>query len=233
MEQHNQMPEAITTAGIISAQINRQEIAIDKEIVSDKDIEVAAAVQQAIKDQPATYTAIDLIPPILKETEVEENVHAELEERQLQLTSIEPLKDDQATKSSESHSNEDKVSKATTTKDNTKSEVICFRVTKEEYERLHFQCLNEYGEQLLTVSNLAKLTMLGLSKAKAMEQPIERYRLAIAAEMAMAITALVHKLDTELDETDNELLLSEHGKIIIELENIQKRASILLAPLTE
>jgi len=231
MEQHNQTPEAITTdAGIISTQINTKEIAIDKDRATSGDIEVAA-VLQAIKDQPATYTAIDLIPAEQLETEGDEGVHEELEERQ--LTSIESLKEDQIDKSAESHSDEDKATKDTIIKAKTKSEVICFRVTKEEYEQLHFQCLNEYGEQLLTVSKLAKLTVLGLSKAKTMEQPLERYRLAIAAEMAMAITALVHKLDTDLEETDDEVVLSEYGKIIIQLENIQKKASMLLAPLVE
>jgi len=233
MKQHNQTPEATTTAaGIMSAQINAQETAIDKDIANDMDIEVTA-VMQAIKYQPAIYTAIDIIPPELQETEVEEGIHAELEERQLQQSSLENLKEEQTVQSSKNNLDEDGASQNTTTKDKTKSEVISFRVTKEEFEHLHFQCLNEYGEQLLTVSKLVELTMLGRSKTKAMEQPLERYRLAIAAEMAMAITALVHKLDTKLEETDNEIYLSEHGKIIIELENIQKRASMLLAPLSE
>jgi len=128
---------------------------------------------------------------------------------------------------------ESKISQGRSNENATKSKVISFRVTAEEYEQLHFQCLNEYGEKLLTVSKLAKLTALGLSKAKAMEQPLERYRLAIAAEIAMSMTDIVHKLDSGLEETESETYLSENGKIIIALENIQKKASMLLAPLVE
>jgi len=226
-KQLNQMPETMKEAGMISSQTHVQETAIGKDITTDMDGEIAA-VLQAIKDQPETYEAIDLIPPELQEAQDEEVMHKEIEEPPQQQPSIETLKEEQTNQSSKINLTEDK-----TTKDKTKSEVICFRVTKEEYEHLYFQCLNEYGEKLLTVSKLAELTMTGLSKAKAMEQPLERYRLAIAAEIGMAITELVHKLDMELDETDNEIYLSEHGKIIIELENIQKRASMLLTPLTE
>ena len=111
--------------------------------------------------------------------------------------------------------------------------MISFRVTDEQYEQIHFQCLNAHGELLMTVSELAKHAVLNLPKSKKGEQPLERYRLAIAAEMAMSVTEIVHQLDQRIDTTDIAFELSETGKIIKSLEDIQEKVGLLLSPLAE
>ncbi len=207
-QQNEPIQENVQATEVIPAQINAQANPSASQIEIDRDIDI----------------------------DIDIDIEAELDwqalQEQITYTALDLIPQTVIEMQSEEE-DESKISQGRSNENATKSKVISFRVTAEEYEQLHFQCLNEYGEKLLTVSKLAKLTALGLSKAKAMEQPLERYRLAIAAEIAMSMTDIVHKLDSGLEETENETYLSENGKIIIALENIQKKASMLLAPLVE
>jgi len=203
-QQNEPIQENVQATEVIPAQINAQANPSASQIEIDRDIDI----------------------------DIEAELDWQALQEQITYTALDLIPQTVIEMQSEEE-DESKISQGRSNENATKSKVISFRVTAEEYEQLHFQCLNEYGEKLLTVSKLAKLTALGLSKAKAMEQPLERYRLAIAAEIAMSMTDIVHKLDSGLEETENETYLSENGKIIIALENIQKKASMLLAPLVE
>jgi len=203
-QQNEPIQENVQATEVIPAQINAQANPSASQIEIDRDIDI----------------------------DIEAELDWQALQEQITYTALDLIPQTVIEMKSEEE-DESKISQGRSNENATKSKVISFRVTAEEYEQLHFQCLNEYGEKLLTVSKLAKLTALGLSKAKAMEQPLERYRLAIAAEIAMSMTDIVHKLDSGLEETESETYLSENGKIIIALENIQKKASMLLAPLVE
>jgi len=222
------------TAAVINAQSNSNTVeiengnqAVTKGAIGN-EIETTVEIQSAIdweyerqdelSVQQETYNAVDLLPKSILERQIEEATHLSSDP-----TTINETKQGNANGKLNLVSKENK----------TKSKTISFRVTEQQYEQIHFQCCNAHGELLMTVSELAKHSVLNLPKLQGSEQPLERYRLSIAAEMAMSVTEIVHLLDQKTNPDDTTYELSENGKIIKALEAIQNKVGMLLTPLAD
>ena len=77
-----------------------------------------------------------------------------------------------------------------------RSRVVSFRLAGEQYSELVVRCQNSHGEQLLTPSEYARHTVMHQRVAQPSELPLERYRLAIAAQLATAVTDIAQGLDS-------------------------------------
>jgi len=222
------------TAAVINAQSNSNtaEIETGNQAVTKyaigNEIETTVEIQQAIdweyerqdelSEQQETYNAECFLPKTVLERQIEEATH---------------LSSGLAATDETMLGNVNGKQKLSSKENKTKSKIISFRVTEQQYEQIHFQCCNEYGELLMTVSELTKHSVLNLPKSQGSEQPLERYRLAIAAEMAMSVTKIVQQLDQKINSDDTTYELSENGKIINALDDIQNKMGILLARLAE
>jgi hypothetical protein len=76
-----------------------------------------------------------------------------------------------------------------------KNRVLSFRVTEKQHAEIVARCKNNHGEQLLTPSEFARYTVLHQRMIQPSELPLERFRLAIAAQLATAVTEMVQYLD--------------------------------------
>jgi len=120
-----------------------------------------------------------------------------------------------------------------TTQVTKKSKVISFRVTPEQYDQIYAQCVNAHGELVITVGELARQALLTQRIVKPIDIPLTRYRLAVAGEIAMAITELVQTIEYEMDTANDEVTLLDCCQILQSLENIQKTTHALLKPINE
>jgi len=79
----------------------------------------------------------------------------------------------------------------------TRSRTISFRVTDEEYKNLVTRCTNNYGERLMTPSDFARYSTLNYTTSTAKhEDPLERYRIAIAAQLTTKLSDLILSVDS-------------------------------------
>lgn len=109
-----------------------------------------------------------------------------------------------------------------------KTRVISFRVTTEQYKEIMNKCSDAQGVQLITLAEMARLSLLTQRVIKVTEDPLDRYRIAIAGEMASGITEIVQMLDQFIDMNEYQFLLSDFVKIIQYLETIQRTAEELM-----
>lgn len=115
----------------------------------------------------------------------------------------------------------------------TASRVISFRVSSEQYEQIRSQCFGVSGEQLLTFTEFARQSVLTQRVIRPTENSLDRYRISVAAEMAVGVTNIVQVLDEFMDLADENLAMQELILIIHNLEAIQNKANRLLAPFAE
>lgn len=95
-----------------------------------------------------------------------------------------------------SQSNQQQTAQVTTIVMPPRSRVVSFRLAAEQYSELVTRCQNSHGEQLLTPSEYARHNVMHQRVAQPSELPMERYRLAIAAQLATAITDIAQGLDS-------------------------------------
>jgi len=115
----------------------------------------------------------------------------------------------------------------------TGSRVISFRVSGEQYEQIRSQCFTVTGEQLLTLTEFVRQSVLTQRIVRPIENSLDRYRMSVAAEMAVGVTNIVQVLDEFMDLADENLAMQELILIIHNLEAIQDKATQLLAPFAE
>lgn len=82
-------------------------------------------------------------------------------------------------------------------KSSLRTRIISFRVSNEEHRYIQSRCTNSHGERLIAPGDFARYTALNHSPSKHHEDPIERYRLAIAAQLAAAVSDAVLVLDAD------------------------------------
>jgi len=110
-----------------------------------------------------------------------------------------------------------------------KSRVISFRVTAEQHKEMSNKCNDAEGVQLIKLAELARLSLLTQRVVNITEDPLDRYRLAIAAEMSSGITSIVQVLDRFMDMNEGQISLSDFVKITQYLEAILRRSGELMA----
>ncbi|MGD7037274.1 hypothetical protein [Methylotuvimicrobium buryatense] len=95
----------------------------------------------------------------------------------------------------------------------TRTRTISFRVTEEEYKNLVNRCTNKHGERLMTPSDFARYSTLNYTTSTVKhEDPLERYRIAIAAQLTTKLSELIISVDSR-----NYLGSEGHFKILAEL----------------
>lgn len=78
-----------------------------------------------------------------------------------------------------------------------RTRTISFRVTEDEYKNLVNRCINKHGERLMTPSDFARYSTLNYTTSTAKhEDPIERYRIAIAAQLTTKLSELIISVDS-------------------------------------
>jgi hypothetical protein len=89
------------------------------------------------------------------------------------------------------------------------------------------RCQNSYGEQLMTPSEYARYTVMHQRVAQPSELPLERYRLAIAAQLATAVTNMVQGLDS-IKMLTFEAQIQRVTEACEEMVQIQNQIKVLL-----
>jgi 4-hydroxy-3-methylbut-2-enyl diphosphate reductase IspH len=79
---------------------------------------------------------------------------------------------------------------------NRRERVISFRVTSDQYQEIIQRCTNSHGELLMTPSDYARYSTFHQSMDQASEWPLERYRMAIAAQLTTAVSDMVLAMDS-------------------------------------
>lgn len=108
-----------------------------------------------------------------------------------------------------------------------KTRVISYRLTEEQYAELVARCTNRHGEQLLTPAEYARYTTLHQSVAKPIELSLERYRLAIAAQLTTSVTDMVQALDS-FKMLTFEAQINRLNIVCADMAKIQNRIQTLL-----
>ncbi|HEY8034711.1 MAG TPA: hypothetical protein VIF37_03880 [Methylobacter sp.] len=109
-----------------------------------------------------------------------------------------------------------------------KCKVVSFRLTEEQHALLVARCNNSHGESLMTPSEYARYTVLHQRIAQPSDVPLERYRLAIAAQLATAVTDTVQYLD-QVVPVSHEKHVHGFQHVCDELAKIQKSILLLLS----
>jgi len=119
-------------------------------------------------------------------------------------------------------------------KKDVKSKRISVRMTEAQYQQISKKCKNEQGEQLLTITDFIRQSALSKkNKIIAQEHPLDRFKLAVASEIATGITEIVHFIDSELDQRAGNYEVDDCLAIIDRLESLEEVASYLLIPSSE
>jgi len=115
-----------------------------------------------------------------------------------------------------------------------KNKKISIRLTESQYREITKKCKNKEGEQLITITDFIRQAVLSKkNKIIAQEHPLDRFKLAVASEIAVGITDIVHFIDSELDQCTESYAIDDCLEIIERLELLEERASYLLMPTTE
>lgn len=109
-----------------------------------------------------------------------------------------------------------------------KSKVVSFRLTKEQHALLTARCYNKHGELLMKPSEYARYTVLYQRIAQPSNEPLERYRLAIAGQLAKAVTDMVHYLD-KVTPSSSEKHIHGFQTVCDELAKIQGSIQLLFS----
>jgi hypothetical protein len=109
-----------------------------------------------------------------------------------------------------------------------KCKVVSFRLTEEQHALLIARCNNSYGESLMTLSEYARYTVLYQRVAQPSDVPLERYRLAIAAQLATSVTDMVQYLD-QVTPVSSEKHVHGFQHVCDELAKIQGSILLLLS----
>lgn len=75
------------------------------------------------------------------------------------------------------------------------SRVVSFRITADQYQEIERQCHNAHGESLMSVSDYARYSVLQKRTPQLTENPLARYRIAIAAQLAASVSDAVNDLE--------------------------------------
>lgn len=108
-----------------------------------------------------------------------------------------------------------------------RTRVVSFRITEEQHMELVARCKNSHGEHLLTPSEYARYTVLHQRIAQPNEQPLERYRLAIAAQLATSLSDIVQYLESASpDDDEKHIPVIQH--VCAQLARIQESILLLI-----
>ena len=125
-------------------------------------------------------------------------------------------------------SNEEESAKATTKATaSTRCRIVSFRITEEQYADLVIRCINSHGERLISVSDFARYTVMHQRSIQPSELPLERYRLAIAAQLATAVSDMIQELNS-IKMLTFEAQIDHLKKACADMEKIQHQIQILL-----
>jgi len=112
-----------------------------------------------------------------------------------------------------------------------KTKKISIRLTENQYQLIAKQCKNSKGEQLITITDFIRQAALTKKNTIiAQEAPLDRFKLAVASEIATGITEIVHFIDAELDQRAGNYEMNDCLEIIDRLESLEEIASYLLIP---
>lgn len=113
-----------------------------------------------------------------------------------------------------------------------KTRVVSFRVTNEQYEGIQTMCTDDFGEKLVTIAEYARHSTLAQRVTKISENPLDRYRVAVAGEMATGITSIVQMMDELIDMTSDKFSIVDLMEVVKHLEAIQNKTELLLRPIS-
>jgi|GEM_PF-5581246 len=112
-----------------------------------------------------------------------------------------------------------------------KTKKISIRLTENQYQLIAKQCKNSKGEQLITITDFIRQAALTKKNTIiAQEAPLDRFKLAVASEIATGITEIVHFIDAGLDQRAGNYEMNDCLEIIDRLESLEEIASYLLIP---
>lgn len=114
-----------------------------------------------------------------------------------------------------------------------RARVVSFRVTNEQYEEIQTMCTDDSGEKLVTIAEYARHSTLAQRVTKISENPLDRYRVAVAGEMATGITSIVQMMDELIDMTDDKFSLVDLMEAVKHLDAIQNKTEVLLRPISD
>jgi len=110
-----------------------------------------------------------------------------------------------------------------------KTRVISCRVTAVQYDEILKKISDEYGGQRMTLAEFFRQSMLSQRVKKITEHPLDKYRLAIAAEIDAGLTAIVQVLDEIMDMSEERYDLVTLVEILQRLEVIQNMSEGFLS----
>jgi len=112
-----------------------------------------------------------------------------------------------------------------------KAKKISIRLTENQYLAIARQCKNSRGEQLITITDFVRQSALSTKNTiNAQEHPLDRFKLAVASEIAIGITEIVHFIDSKLDQRSENYDVGNCLEIIERLESLEEITSYLLLP---
>jgi len=115
-----------------------------------------------------------------------------------------------------------------------KSKKISIRMTETQYEVISKKCKNKQGEKLITITDFIRQAALSNKNTiVAEEHPLDRFKLAVAGEIATGITDVVHFIDADLDQRAEDYCIDDCLEIIARLEAIEEVSSYLLMPASD